>query len=638
MFGAVFSNAEPRATVRGLYGALVFVTGLQMIRFLFGSITWYLRDTIGISTLDLIPIALAPFLAGALLPVVSRWIGARLSLWVGTLVLIAARLVNQVAASPAVDIWAAGVATAALVGLLPLLLSQGRDALVSGLLLGLAIDSAIRGLGLSLDLAYQSGVGPLVGVLGLSVLCLYTLRLLPSGERQGASWAGGGLMLGIGPLLFFELLVLQNQGWTSEVGGMSGAQTQLRIALLNVLALIVVARRERSRALGAFALVSLIAAAVLAEAGAVPFNVATVAAIPAAGLVWSSLVPDIDRRGLAASSMFLVGGMVIFVVLGLVYYVPMDIDLGFTQAQARLGAALLLGVVGLAGLASRFRSQAGGNGQVWAFAALAAVLPLIGLLSVSSSEAVESSDPTSVRVMSYNIHSSFSTAGVFDIEEIARIIEDSGAEVVGLQEVPRGRLLSGVSDQMTLLASRLGFAHVAFFGTTDPTWGNAILSRYPITSVEKSYLPLAGTLLQRGYLAAEVSLGGGRSLLFITTHLQHINDSSAHAEDPEADLYPVHHEQLNVLITQWGGRAPAILTGDFNARPGWRQVDELLAAGWVDSWDEAGVGEGFTSNAANPRHRIDYVFHTADLVALDAGVILSQASDHFAVVVDVTSP
>ncbi len=117
----------------------------------------------------------------------------------------------------------------------------------------------------------------------------------------------------------------------------------------------------------------------------------------------------------------------------------------------------------------------------------------------------------------------------------------------------------------------------------------------------------------------------------MSTHLQHINDPAVHDDDPEADLYPVHHEQLATVLAEWGGRTPALLVGDLNARPGWRQVEEVLAAGWVDSWVEAGSGPGFTANAANPRHRIDWILHTTDLVATDAVVIDSQASDHFTV-------
>ncbi len=620
--------------MKAILGALIFVLGAQSIRFLFGSITWYLRDTVGIGTLDLIPIALAPFLAGLLLPVVSRWMSVNRALWAGLWILVAARTLNQVSPDPQLDFWMASVGTAAFVGLLPLLASMGRSALVGGLLLGLAVDSAIRGMGLSLDLAFQSGVAPLVGVLGLSAAAMFALWAAPGVERQGVAWGAGARLVGIAPFLFFELLILQNQGWMSEVAGMTGAQAQLRIALLNVLTLVVVSRFENNRMAVLGALAAFLAAVGIAEGGRLAFNLVTLAAVPAAGLTWSSMVPDPERRGVAASATWLVAGMTLFVILGLAYYVPMDIDLGFDQQQARLAVAGLLLLFGLAGLLSQRTTRPGATGQLWAFAALASLLPFLGLLT-SSTVRSEVGDELPLRVMSFNIHSSYGTDGTFDIEAIAQLIEDSGATIVGLQEVPRGRLLSGLTDQVTLLQQRLGFEYSAFFGTTDPTWGNAILSKYPITATNTSYLPLAGTLLQRGYLGATLDTPAG-SLLFITTHLQHVNDPDVHDDDPEADLYPVHHEQLATVLAEWGGVQPAVATGDFNARPGWGQIEEFEAAGWVDSWDEAGVGDGFTANAADPKHRIDYVFHTPDLVATDAGVILSQASDHFAVVVDIT--
>ena len=104
--------------------------------------------------------------------------------------------------------------------------------------------------------------------------------------------------------------------------------------------------------------------------------------------------------------------------------------------------------------------------------------------------------------------------------------------------------------------------------------------------------------------------------------------------DPEGDLYPVHHEQIAEIVDAWGGVEPAVLVGDFNARPDWEQVAEILEYGWVDSWAEAGDGEGLSARSDRLRYRIDYVFHTAGLVATDAFTIQSLASDHLPVVVD----
>lgn len=630
----VFDTPEPSRTLKILFGALVFTLGAQSMRFLFGSITWYLRDTLGVPTLDLVPIALAPFVLGAIIPTLARWLSVRGALGLGAWVLVVSRIVNQVIDSPGIDFFSAAFATAAFVGLLPLLLAMGRSALVGGVVLGIAVDSAIKGMNLSLDLAFQDGIAPAAAVVAVGIGALYLLWAAPPIEREGATWGAGALLVGIGPFLFFETLVLQNQGWVSEVSGIGAAQAQLRIALLNVVALVAVGWWERNRAARAVAVVVLVATVVLAENGALVFNLLSLVAVPAAALVWAGMVPDPDSRSIAASTTYLTAGMVLFTGLGLTYYIPMDLRLGFTQAQARLAVAMLLLIVAAGTLATRVRTRAGATRQTWIFAGIASVLSLFGLFTGTREGDPVETGASFIRVLSYNIHSSYDVEGRFDIEAIAEVIEGSGASVVGLQEVPRGRLLSGVTDELTLLAKRLGFEHFAFFGTTDPTWGNAILSRFPIVSVDRAYLPAVGTLLRRGYLGATLDVGG-REILFISTHLQHINDPGIHDDDPEADLYPVHTEQIEAILTEWGGAQPAVLTGDFNARPEWRQIEELIAAGWVDAWAEAGEGEGFTSSALDPQHRIDYVFHTPDLVAVDAGVIRSRASDHFAVAADI---
>ena len=155
----MFDAIGTRRTIKILFGALVFTMGAQSIRFLFGSMAWYLRDTVGIGVLDLIPIALAPFVFAFVFPMFSRWLTVRGATWFAVGLLVAGRVVNQVSDSPMVDLWSSGVATWAFAGILPLILSMGRAALVGGVLLGLAVDSAIRGAVGGLDLAHQSSIG-----------------------------------------------------------------------------------------------------------------------------------------------------------------------------------------------------------------------------------------------------------------------------------------------------------------------------------------------------------------------------------------------------------------------------------------------------------------------------------------------
>ncbi|MDH3517477.1 MAG: endonuclease/exonuclease/phosphatase family protein [Acidimicrobiia bacterium] len=618
---------ETRAR-RFLLIAFGITLGFQAMRVLFASITWYLRDTVGVGTLDLIPYAIAPFLVGFALPAATRWLGVRNGLLVGAALLGAGRLAMQATGDPGVLFWAAALATAALVGLLPLFLSLGRGVFVEGVLLGLALDSLIKGVGGSLDLAYHPGWEAMVAALALVAVFLYLLAGIPGPlEMKGPSPGRGALLLGFGPFLFIEFLILQPQGWIAEVGGIPPSAVPVWVAVGNLAALLMVRRPGAGRTAPIVAALVVLAALILAEGPGIAFAPLHLFAVAAAGVVLAAIVPEPAPGRWWGGAVSLTGGTLLFLLIGLAYYLPMDIRLPMTQPGVRIGVGVALAAIVL--FVTRERAQISELGPSLAgIIVVAAALPLIS----AAFDRPVTEEPTGlpIRIATYNIHSAFDTAGRLDVEAIALVIEQTRADVIGLQEVSRGRLINAGTDLYALLMDRLDMPYGAFFGTADPVWGNAILSRYPIDDVETAFLPTVDTPLRRGYLGVNIDIGD-RSLLFISTHLQHVNDTSVHDDDPEADLYPVHHEQLAKVIAEWGGRTPAVLVGDLNARPGWRQVTETLEAGWTDAWEESGLGDGFTANAANPRYRIDWILHTGDLTATDAIVIESQASDHFAV-------
>lgn len=612
--------------------ALVFVFGMGMARFHFGSLGWYQRDTIGIGAIDLIPLALAPFLGGVALPLLSRVLTLRYALGLGAAILVAGRVVTQLAADPAFDHWASGLAVAAIVGLLPLLLSLGREAMVAGVLVGITLDSAIKALGSSLDLAYRPGAAALAATIAIAIALLYLTVTVPIPARAGPRWGPAVTLIGLGPYLFAQYLVLQSPGWISELTTLPSGLVTVGITILNLVGIWLAQRLGGLRSAVALAALLVAAPVVIAEGPGLVFAVLVLLGIPAAGVLWAGMVPDTPGTAVTPAAVTFTTGMILFLLFGFAYYLPLDLHLGFVQAQVRVAAALVLVLFGLAAALSRRLVPADSVPEgIPLLASLALLLPLVGLVPAGSLPPPPEEGP--VRFMAYNLHQAFGTNGEMDVAAIAEVILDDGASVVGLQEVARGGLLNANTDLVHLLGERLGWEHVVFAGTTDPVWGNAILSRYPLGEEERSLLPRVGTLYQRGYLATPVETPEGE-VLFISTHLQHVNDPDTHDDDPEADLYPVHHEQLAVVIEKWGGRTPAVLVGDLNARPDWRQVEELLEAGWVDAWAEAGSGDGFTSNAADPQFRIDYVFHTPDLTTVSVEVIESQASDHFAVVAD----
>ena len=95
---------------------------------------------------------------------------------------------------------------------------------------------------------------------------------------------------------------------------------------------------------------------------------------------------------------------------------------------------------------------------------------------------------------------------------------------------------------MQWLSQRLNMPYV--FGPTEGLqWGNAILSRYPIVSVETAPLPPDSLRFRRGYIQAEIDAGRG-NVQIINTHLHHIEEDSQ-----------IRQQQVPVLLEAWGGCA-----------------------------------------------------------------------------------
>lgn len=80
--------------------------------------------------------------------------------------------------------------------------------------------------------------------------------------------------------------------------------------------------------------------------------------------------------------------------------------------------------------------------------------------------------------MTYNLHNGFNTDGNLDMEALARVIEENHPDIVALQEISKGWLITGRLDMLTWLSQRLSMPYVSG-PTADPLWGNAILSPIP---------------------------------------------------------------------------------------------------------------------------------------------------------------
>jgi endonuclease/exonuclease/phosphatase family metal-dependent hydrolase len=233
-----------------------------------------------------------------------------------------------------------------------------------------------------------------------------------------------------------------------------------------------------------------------------------------------------------------------------------------------------------------------------------------------------------VRVLSYNLHFGFDVRGWSDLEGVARAIEASGAEVVGLQEVSRGWYVNGATDMLAWLQRRLRMPHTRFAGASDAIWGNALLSRYPIVAGEVVRLPREGVPLRRNALRAELDLGAGRRLSVVVTHLHHV-------EGPDGAR--VRLAQVPRLLELVAGRPATVLMGDLNAEPGSAETGLLRVAGLTDAFAAAGGGpaDGPTWPADRPDRRIDWIWVSGDLAASGFAATTGTASDHRGIAVTV---
>ncbi|WP_084774771.1 endonuclease/exonuclease/phosphatase family protein [Nonomuraea candida] len=221
-----------------------------------------------------------------------------------------------------------------------------------------------------------------------------------------------------------------------------------------------------------------------------------------------------------------------------------------------------------------------------------------------------------VVVLSWNIRGENA-----DMKAIAKVIRDSGANVVTLQEIHR----RPGADQVRQLADELGWDLTAnaHFGAGDDAGpcdapqpgkaGNAILSSYRI--VERVTIPLSGFAtcpVNRSMAGVRLDLGGGSQVRVFTTHLS-----------PGLSRTSVKRREAQAARVRdyFGYRSPLILTGDFNALPSDPLSKRFRNVGWLDT------GSKHANKPTHGNARIDYVY-TRGMTTTSGSVLNTTLSDH----------
>jgi endonuclease/exonuclease/phosphatase family metal-dependent hydrolase len=230
-------------------------------------------------------------------------------------------------------------------------------------------------------------------------------------------------------------------------------------------------------------------------------------------------------------------------------------------------------------------------------------------------------EPFRLRVLSYNIHGRAHRLSGRYLHWIARVIEQTGPDVIGLQEVHRGGWTARHEDQAAVLAELTGM-ELRFgrsFGREGEEYGNAVLTRGEIRASE--VVPLAGPGEPRTVLHTRIAFPGlVPEIDFFVTHLAAGFRSSGPARTMQA-------ESLLERLRQSGG--PFVLAGDFNAPPQAPELKTLMAAEIFRL-----CGEKAVRTHRILRRRIDWVLADPGWTTHESTVVQAGPSDHWPVLVE----
>jgi endonuclease/exonuclease/phosphatase family metal-dependent hydrolase len=628
-----------------LLPALSVLFGLQIIRVLVPGLTWLLGDRFGLDAIQLGSIALIIFLAAFLAGTLHRLLGSYRSIIVTAGGLGLLRLLTQIGWSePLINLILAAAGTILFVLFLPIHLGRARlrggrgiGLFALGLLTGLLFDTALYGAFSTYDLTWNSNL-PALLLIGVLVLFQWLMLAGQSTTSDpGTVETSDGFTpktiawLAVGPFLFLELVVFQNIPRVAVLATwpLPYAFGLVLLAQLVALAAAVWLLRAERRTLWPLALLTGIS---LTLTLALPYPQETwlVGLILLVGQISLSLLMVMvivginDRAVWARFPSITVAngiGMVLLVILLLGYYAVYQIDLPYSNTILEPLAAVM--IVGCSLFSSlKLRNFITASQRVFLLPALAAallILPIAGVISWQEPKTI-TGNGFPIRIMTYNLHNGFNTDGYLDMEALARVIEDTDVDIVALQEISRGWLISGRLDMLTWLSQRLDMPYVSG-PTTDPFWGNAILSRYPITEYQSYELPPADLVIKRGFISASIDLGGGDTLRVIATHFHHV--------DGDSDIRQL---QSAALIDFWNGISRTVILGDFNAEPIDPEIQIIKQANLVDIAAFIEPPPVYTFHSDNPSQRIDYIWLSPDLKASEVRVILNTASDHLPVI------
>jgi endonuclease/exonuclease/phosphatase family metal-dependent hydrolase len=228
-----------------------------------------------------------------------------------------------------------------------------------------------------------------------------------------------------------------------------------------------------------------------------------------------------------------------------------------------------------------------------------------------------------LRVMTFNIQSAR-----HGLDKVAETIRSAAPDIVALQEVDvRTRRANGL-DQPVELAQRTGLPYYAHFRTTGlygGDYGVALISRYPLVSVEQHPLPVEPGTEPRTVARVLMKVHGQEVSVYVTHLTRRPFNSDIRVRQSAA-----------ILALMEKDPRPKLLMGDMNDTPDSRSV-RLFRRELMDVFALRGQGDSDTYPLpVIPNLRIDYVMACDHFMPKSSQVLRVRASDHYPVVAELT--
>ena len=224
---------------------------------------------------------------------------------------------------------------------------------------------------------------------------------------------------------------------------------------------------------------------------------------------------------------------------------------------------------------------------------------------------------TKMKIMSFNTqHCMNYITRKIDFEIMAEAIKACDADIVGLNEM-RG---DGVHpeyeaqvDKLAELTPLKSFFFARAINFPQGPYGNGLLSRYPIASVESIIIPDPDPKKYNGYYETRCLLKAKleNGLCVLVTHF---------------GLNPDEQENAVSTVLEHLEKEKCILMGDFNMCPDNPLLDPIRSR--MKDASSLFTEDLLSFPSDNPDRKIDYIFVSPDVEIVSADIPAIVASDH----------